>query len=76
MTFLRRWWPLLLLAVAVVVGVFYVNHLRNRATEAEQDRDRAALRAAGANAVAEAGRAGAQRGPGPAQPRSPGCGGG
>lgn len=37
MTALRRWWPVLLLAGAVVAAVWYMNRLRNQGNEAAQD---------------------------------------
>lgn len=54
MKYLRAWWlPAVLLVVGIAAAVWYVNHLRNRATAAEEDRDRAALELAGANAAHE-----------------------
>ena len=53
MKFLRAWGPLILLAVVVGGGVWYVNKLRNQGNEAAQDRDRLALELAGASAVHE-----------------------
>ena len=53
MKLLRAWLPLILLAVVVGGGVWYVNKLRNEGNEAAQDRDRLALELAGASAVHE-----------------------
>jgi hypothetical protein len=53
-TLLRRWWPVLLLALAVLGSAWYINHLRGRVQDAEVARDQAALRAAGASAVLQA----------------------
>lgn len=53
MKLLRAWGPIVVLALVVLGGVWYVNHLRTKATDAEEDRDRLALELAGANAVHE-----------------------
>jgi hypothetical protein len=52
-SFLARWWPVLILAAVVVALVVYVNHLRGRASNAEADRDRVSIEAAGGNAAHE-----------------------